>query len=162
MPLLAGWSLGGGVLWQYALDYPDDLASLTMVVPLSPYGFGGTKGAGGEPCFADFAATGGGTAAPEVYRRFAAPDRSEDEPLTSPRVILRDYFGARGNAARVDEEFLLDEVLRTRTGDGFSPGDSTASPNWPGWHRARAGSSTPSRRSGTTPRPSPDWPASRR
>ena len=60
MPLLAGWSLGGGVLWQYALDYPDDLASLTMVVPLSPYGFGGTKGAGGEPCFADFAATGGG------------------------------------------------------------------------------------------------------
>jgi pimeloyl-ACP methyl ester carboxylesterase len=128
----AGWSLGGGVLWQYALDYPDDLASLTMVAPLSPYGFGGTKGPGGEPCFADFAATGGGTAAAEVYRRFAAQDRSEDEPLTSPRVILREYFGARGNAAAVDEEFLLDEVLRTRTGDGFSPGDSTASPNWPG------------------------------
>jgi len=128
----AGWSMGGGVLWQYALAYPGDLASLTMVAPLSPYGFGGTKGAGGEPCFADFAATGGGTAAPGVYQRFAEQDRSESEPQTSPRVIMREFFGARRNAAQVDEEFLLDEVLRTRTGDDFSPGDATASPNWPG------------------------------
>jgi pimeloyl-ACP methyl ester carboxylesterase len=128
----AGWSMGGGVLWQYALAYPDDLASLTMVAPLSPYGFGGTKGAGGEPCFADLAATGGGTAAPGIYQRFAAGDRSEDEPLTSPRVTMRQFFGPRGNAANVDEEFLLDEVLRTRTGEDFGPGDATVSPNWPG------------------------------
>jgi pimeloyl-ACP methyl ester carboxylesterase len=45
-----GWSLGGGVLWKYAVAYPDDLASLTMVAPLSPCGFGGTKGADGQPC----------------------------------------------------------------------------------------------------------------
>ena len=45
---------------------------------------------------------------------------------------MRQFFGPRGNAAHVDEEFLLDEVLRTRTGDDFSPGDATASPNWPG------------------------------
>jgi pimeloyl-ACP methyl ester carboxylesterase len=45
---------------------------------------------------------------------------------------MRQFFGARGNALHVDEEFLLGEVLRTRTGDGFSPGDATASPNWPG------------------------------
>lgn len=99
----AGWSMGGGVLWQYALAYPGDLASLTMVAPLSPYGFGGTKGPGGAPCFADFAATGGGTAAPEVYQRFAAGDRSAENPLTSPRVIMREFFGPRGNAANVDE-----------------------------------------------------------
>jgi len=128
----AGWSLGGGLLWKYALAYPADLASLTMVAPLSPYGFGGTRGADGTPCFADFAATGGGTAAPEVNRRFAAGDRSEDDPLTSPRVILREFFGPRANVASVDEEFLLDEVLRTRTGEDFNPGDSAASPNWPG------------------------------
>jgi pimeloyl-ACP methyl ester carboxylesterase len=128
----AGWSLGGGVLWKYPLAYPGDLASLTMVAPLSPCGFGGTKGAGGQPCFADFAATGGGTAAPEVYQRFADGDRSEDNPLTSPRVILREFFGPRANVAGVDEEFLLDEVLRTRTGADFNPGDSVTSPNWPG------------------------------
>src|SRR3954470_18640059 len=39
----AGWSMGGGILQQYEIDYPEDLASLTMLAPLSPFGFGGTK-----------------------------------------------------------------------------------------------------------------------
>ena len=128
----AGWSMGGGVLWQYALTYPGDLASLTMVAPLSPYGWGGVKGLDGEPCFDDYAASGGGTAAPDSVRRLAAGDWSGDEPMSSPRVILRDFFGPRGNAGRVDEEFLLDEVLLTRVGEDFYPGDSITSPNWPG------------------------------
>jgi pimeloyl-ACP methyl ester carboxylesterase len=126
----AGWSMGGGVLWQYALAYPGDLASLTMVAPLSPYGFGGTRGLRGEPCFDDFAASGGGTASPEFCRRLAEGDRSASEPASSPRVILREFFGARGNSANVDEEFLLAEVLRTQTGDDFYPGDAVTSPNW--------------------------------
>jgi pimeloyl-ACP methyl ester carboxylesterase len=127
----AGWSMGGGVLWQYALAYPDDLAGLTMIAPLSPYGWGGVKGLDGKPCFDDFAASGGGTAAPDFVRRLAAGDRSEDEPMTSPRVTIREFFGPRANVGNVDEEFLLDEVLRTRVGDDFYPGDSTPSPNWP-------------------------------
>src|SRR3954451_22018052 len=128
----AGWSMGGGVLWQYALAHPDDLASLTMVAPLSPYGWGGVKGLAGEPCFDDNAASGGGTAAPDFCRRLAEGDRSEQEPASSPRAIVRDYFGARGNTANVDEEFLLDEVLRVRVGDDFYPGDAITSSNWPG------------------------------
>jgi pimeloyl-ACP methyl ester carboxylesterase len=135
----AGWSMGGGVLWQYALAYPDDLASLTMVAPLSPYGWGGVKGLDGKPCFDDFAASGGGTAAPDFVRRLAAGDRSEDEPMTSPRVTLREFFGARANIGNVDEEFLLDEVLRTKVGDDFYPGDSTTSSNWPGAAPGRRG-----------------------
>jgi pimeloyl-ACP methyl ester carboxylesterase len=128
----AGWSMGGGVLWQYALAYPEDLASLTMIAPLSPYGWGGIKGLDGKPCFDDFAASGGGTAAPDFVRRLAAGDRSEDEPMTSPRVTVREFFGPRANVGNVDEEFLLDEVLRTKVGDDFYPGASTTSPNWPG------------------------------
>jgi pimeloyl-ACP methyl ester carboxylesterase len=128
----AGWSMGGGLLWQYALSYPDDLASLTMIAPLSPYGWGGVKGPDGTPCFDDYAASGGGTAAPDFTRRVAEGDRSEVDPISSPRVVLRQYFGARGNAANVDEEFLLDEMLRTRVGEDFYPGDAIASPNWPG------------------------------
>jgi pimeloyl-ACP methyl ester carboxylesterase len=127
----AGWSMGGGVLWQYALAYPDDLAGLTMIAPLSPYGWGGVKGLDGKPCFDDYAASGGGTAAPDFVRRLAAGDRSENEPMTSPRVTVREFFGPRANVGNVDEEFLLDEVLRTRVGDDFYPGDSTPSPNWP-------------------------------
>jgi pimeloyl-ACP methyl ester carboxylesterase len=128
----AGWSMGGGLLWQYAVAYPDDLASMTMVAPVSPYGYGGTKGDDGTPCFDDFAASGGGGAAPEFVRRLAAGDRSEVDATTSPRVIMREYFGPRTNTPNVDEEFLLDEALTTVVGEDFYPGDSTPSGNWPG------------------------------
>jgi pimeloyl-ACP methyl ester carboxylesterase len=127
----AGWSMGAGVLWQYALAYPDDLASLTMIAPLSPYGWGGIKGLDGRSCFDDYAGSGGGTAAPDFVRRLAARDRSEDEPMTSPRVTVREFFGPRANVGNVDEEFLLDEVLRTQVGDDYYPGSSTSSTNWP-------------------------------
>jgi pimeloyl-ACP methyl ester carboxylesterase len=126
----AGWSMGGGVLLQYLLTHPDDLGSLTLVAPLSPYGFGGTRGPHGERCFDDCAATGAGGAAPEFVQRLAAGDRSEDNPPSSPRLVLRQFFGARGNP-QVDEEFLLDEVLRTKTVEDFYPGDGTTSENWP-------------------------------
>jgi pimeloyl-ACP methyl ester carboxylesterase len=128
----AGWSMGGGVLWRYAMAYPDDLASLTMIAPISPYGFGGVKGPEGRPAYEDHAASGGGTAAPQFVRRLAAGDRSEEDPSSCPRFVMREYFGPRGNAVNVDEEFLLDESLRTRVGDDFYPGDLTTSPNWPG------------------------------
>ena len=128
----AGWSMGGGVLWQYAVAYPDDLASMTMIAPISPFGYGGTKGHHGRPCFDDCAASGGGGAAPEFVRRLAAGDRSEVDPTTSPRVIMREYFGPRSNTPNVDEDFLLDESLRTTVGEDFYPGDSTPSTNWPG------------------------------
>jgi pimeloyl-ACP methyl ester carboxylesterase len=127
----AGWSMGAGVLMQYLLTHQDDLASVTLVAPLSPYGFGGTRGREGTPCFDDFAASGAGGAAPEFVARLAAGDRTETDPQSSPRVIARQFFGPRGNASAVDEEFLLDELLRTRTGDDFYPGDAVPSPNWP-------------------------------
>jgi pimeloyl-ACP methyl ester carboxylesterase len=127
----AGWSMGAGVLMQYLLTHLDDLASLTLVAPLSPYGFGGTKGPDGVPCFEDFAATGAGGAAPQFVQRLAAGDRTESDPQTSPRVIMTQFFGPRGNASAVDEDLLLEEMLRTRTGEDFYPGDGASSPNWP-------------------------------
>ena len=45
---LVGWSMGGGVVTQLLLDRPDLVASLVLVNPVSPYGFGGTKGTDGE------------------------------------------------------------------------------------------------------------------
>ncbi len=126
----AGWSMGAGVLMQYLLEHPDDLASVTLVAPLSPYGFGGTRGADGRPCFDDFAATGAGGVAPEFVHRLAARDRTEADPVSSPRVIMRQFFGPRANAA-VDEDFLVEEMLLIHTGEDFYPGDAASSPNWP-------------------------------
>ena len=127
----AGWSMGAGVLEQYLLAHPGDLASLTLIAPLSPYGFGGTRGEQGQACTDDAAGTGGGGANPDFVRRLAAGDASEDDPQTSPRVIMRTFFGPGENAANVDEDFLVKELLTTRTGDDFYPGDSTPSQSWP-------------------------------
>jgi len=128
----AGWSMGAGVLQQHLLDHPGNLGSVTLVAPLSPYGFGGTKGEDGELSFPDGAGSGGGGANQEFVERLAAKDRSGDDPQSSPRVTLMTYFGPQANAANVDEEFLVDELLTTRTGVDFYPGDSTPSDNWPG------------------------------
>src|SRR5437016_2018362 len=84
----AGWSMGGGILQQYEIDYPADLASLTLIAPLSPFGFGGTRDIQGTPSYADFAGSGGGTAAPDFVRRLAARDGSEDEPTSGPPAIM--------------------------------------------------------------------------
>jgi len=127
----AGWSLGGGILQQYEIDHGADLASLTLMAPVSPYGFGGTRDAQGTPCYSDFSGSGGGTAAPDFVRRLAAGDLSEDEPLSSPRVIMRTYFWSPRHVAP-DEDELIQEVLLTRVGDDFYPGASQPSPNWPG------------------------------
>jgi pimeloyl-ACP methyl ester carboxylesterase len=127
----AGWSMGGGILQQYEIDHPGELASLTLIAPLSPYGFGGTKDVSGTACYADFAGSGGGTAAPDFVRRLAAGDESEDEPMSSPRVIMRSFFWSPKHKAP-DEDELIREVLLTAVGDEFYPGSSTTSSNWPG------------------------------
>ena len=127
----AGWSMGGGLLQQYLLTHPADLASVTLVAPLSPYGFGGTKGADGQPCTDDFAGTGGGTAAPDFVRRLAERDAGSDDALSAPRTVLLTFFGPGENAAHVNEDFLVDELLLTTVGDDAYPGDQVASPHWP-------------------------------
>ncbi len=127
----AGWSMGGGVLQQYLLSHPDDLASVTLVAPISPYGFGGTKGVDGTPVSADHAGTGGGTASPEFVRRLGERDGGEEDPSSAPRTVLLTFFGPGTNADAVDADFLVAELLRTTVGDEHYPGNLTASDNWP-------------------------------
>ena len=128
----AGWSMGAGVLQQMMLEHPDDLASVTLIAPLSPYGFGGTKGATGEHATVDAAACGAAGANPAFVQRLAAKDASDADPQTSPRVVMRTFYGGGDNAANIDEDFLTDELLKTRTGDDFYPGTAVPSETWPG------------------------------
>ena len=89
-PHLVGWSMGGGVVMQYAIDASLDrpVASLTLISPVSPYGFGGTA-LDGSLLNPDAAGTGGGGANPDFVARLEAGDRSADGP-TSPRNV---YLG---------------------------------------------------------------------
>lgn len=126
---LVGWSLGAAVLMQFALDYPQLVSSLTFISPVSPYGFGGTKGAEGLPCYDDYAGSGGGVVNPEFVRRIKEGDRSADDPNSPRNVINTFYYKAPFRASR--EEDFLSAALLEKMGDDRYPGDMTPSQNWP-------------------------------
>jgi pimeloyl-ACP methyl ester carboxylesterase len=125
---LAGWSTGGAAIAAYALERP--VASLTFIDPVSPYGYGGTH-ADGRPCAPDYAGTGGGTGSTDFMRRIAEGDRSS-EAETSPRKVMNSSYWRADHREPLDrEEMLLDEILKSRTGDDGYPGDATPSEHWP-------------------------------
>lgn len=126
---LVGHSMGGGVAMDYLIRRPDRVLTATLVSPVSPFGFCGTRDVDGSACWPDFAGSGGALTRPEFVERLAAGDRSDDG-VTSPRTILRSAYGvAPFRPAR--EEILLSSMLLTRTGPDTYPGDSVPSPNWP-------------------------------
>ncbi|HZD24231.1 MAG TPA: alpha/beta hydrolase, partial [Acidimicrobiia bacterium] len=129
---LVGWSTGGAAIAHYAMDRPEQVASLTLIDPVSPYGFGGTKGANGAPIFDDFAGSGGGTGSPEFAERIENNDRSDESPLSPRNVINTSYWSPEHREPKAREDFLVDEVLKSVTGDDGYPGDMTPSENWPG------------------------------
>lgn len=128
---LVGWSVGGGVVMQYAVDHPAAVASLTLIAPVSPYGFGGTKGLDGQPCFPDHAGSGGGTANPEFVRRLGAGDASEESDFSPRKVMNQFYFKPPFRVSREREDLFVAEILKMKVGEDNYPGDLSASPNWP-------------------------------
>jgi pimeloyl-ACP methyl ester carboxylesterase len=128
---LVGWSLGGGVVMQYVIDHPGQVASVTLVSPLSPYGFGGTSDAAGTLCWPDAAGSGAGGVAPGLIDALKAGDRG-DENSFAPRPTIRSLYLKPPFRLRPErEDLLVDEILLTALGDGNYPGDAQTSPNWP-------------------------------
>jgi pimeloyl-ACP methyl ester carboxylesterase len=126
---LVGHSMGGGVVMDLATHHPERALTITLVAPVSPYGFGGTR-LDGTPCTPDFAGTGGGTANPDLVKLIRDGDTSDADPL-SPRNVVRTLYFPGADAVRNEEE-LLAGVLATRIGADHYPGDATPSPHWPG------------------------------
>ncbi len=127
---VVGHSLGGAVVISLIAAAPASIWSATLVNPGSPYGFGGSKGLDGTPCYDDFAGSGGGVVNPEFPKLIAAGDRSSDNPQASPRVVMNGfYWKPPFKPAR--EEDLLSSLLSEKIGPERYPGDSVASPNWP-------------------------------
>lgn len=132
---LVGWSMGGGIVMQYALEYP--VLSLTLQAPVSPYGFGGTTGPEGRRLTADDAGTGGGGANPDFVARLEAGDTS-DEAAASPLSVYRSTYVHAGFQSRY-ESIWVESMLSTKTGVDNYPGDSVPSQNWPGFAPGRRG-----------------------
>lgn len=128
---LAGWSTGGAAIAAYAIDRPTAVASLTFIDPVSPFGFGGTQ-LDGTPCFPDWAGSGGGTGNPDFTQRLAENDRSTDSPFSPRNVMSTSYWSPNYTIDSSRLDILVDEVLKSETGDDGYPGDFTTSENWPG------------------------------
>ncbi|NEE02998.1 alpha/beta fold hydrolase [Phytoactinopolyspora halotolerans] len=130
---LVGWSMGGGVALQALRDRPGRVASVTLVNPVSPYGFGGTHGVDGQLNDPAGAGSGGGCANPDFVSRLASGDRSGDVPTAPRQVFLGAYVQA---GFTIDDEAeldtYLDSMLSTRTGEGHYPGDVHTVDTWPG------------------------------
>jgi pimeloyl-ACP methyl ester carboxylesterase len=126
---LVGWSTGGAAIACYAIDRP--VASLTFIDPVSPYGFGGIK-ADGTPCFPDYAGSGGGVGSQDFMQRLAAGDRSDESPFSPRNVMRTSYWSPTHQLLAEREDILVDEVLKSVTGEDGYPGDFTPSQNWPG------------------------------
>ncbi len=127
---VVGHSLGGAVIWRLLMDAPQRILSATLVNPGSPYGFGGTKGVDGAPCYPDFAGSGGGVVNPEFPRLIEAGDRSTDNPQASPRVVMNSFYWKPPFVPEREED-LLSSLLSEHIGEDAYPGDFVPSENWP-------------------------------
>lgn len=123
-----GWSMGAGVIMQYALDHP--VLSLTLESPISPYGFGGTR-RDGSRLSDDDAGCGGGAANPDFVQRLTDHDTSDEAP-TSPRNVFRSGYVAPGFTTTL-EDVWVESMLTTSTAAGNYPGDGVESASWPGF-----------------------------
>jgi pimeloyl-ACP methyl ester carboxylesterase len=130
---LVGWSMGAGVVLQYLLDAPERVASVTLVAPVSPYGFGGTAGPGGALVHPDGVGSGAGAANPDFVAALAAGDTTADSPA-SPRSVLRAFYVAP-DSLPLDpqlEDLFVASMLSTRIGPDHYPGEPVPCEAWPG------------------------------
>ncbi|MCU0482522.1 MAG: alpha/beta hydrolase [Anaerolineae bacterium] len=125
---LVAISLGGSIAWQLLMDAPERFATITLVNPGSPYGFGGSKGADGEMCYADGAGGGAGLVNGMFVQLLQARDTSTDSPF-SPRNVLRGLFVP--NTPNPYEDQWLDALLSIHLGEKAYPGDFVPSANYP-------------------------------
>ncbi|MBB5786855.1 alpha/beta fold hydrolase [Jiangella mangrovi] len=129
---LVGWSMGAAVVLQQLLDAPARYRSVTLVNPVSPYGFGATRGADGALADASAAGSGGGAANPDFVARLRDGDRGDDAPTSPRQVMLAAYFKPPFVPPADEVEAYLDSMLTTAVGDDHYPGDSVATSAWPG------------------------------
>lgn len=83
---------------QYLIDHPAMLRSLTLIAPVSPYGFSGTKDERGTPCRPDYAGSGAGGVNPEFPKLVQEKTREggENPMLPQTRVVLERYKSRGG------------------------------------------------------------------
>ena len=125
--IICGWSMGGGVAMQYAIDYSEYLDGIILEAPLSPFGFGGTYDKDGKKLMPSGLGSGGGCANVQLVKSLLDGDRELF------RTLLKNSYVVQGYAIDAAwEEKLVDGIGSTRVGDGMYPGDFSETEAWPG------------------------------
>ena len=116
--IICGWSMGGGVAMQYAIDYSEYLDGIILEAPLSPFGFGGTYDKDGKKLMPSGLGSGGGCANVQLVKSLLDGDREFF------RTLLKNSYVVQGYAIDAAwEEKLVDGIGSTKVGDGMYPGD---------------------------------------
>ena len=119
---VVGHSMGGAITFSLIPAAGASILSATLVDPASPYGFGGSKGLDGAPCFDDCAGSGGGVVNPDFPKLMAAQDRGSDNPQASPRVVMNSFYWKPPFKPAREEE-LLTSLMSEKVGPDKYPGD---------------------------------------
>jgi pimeloyl-ACP methyl ester carboxylesterase len=127
---VVGHSMGGSVIWSLLAAEGEKIASITLVNPGSPYGFGGTKDEYGTPCNPDFAGSGGGIVNPQFAEFIRTKYKGSEDPVASPRVVMNNFYW-KPPFKPDNEEELLDSLLSERVGAQRYPGDFVPSAHYP-------------------------------
>lgn len=134
---LVGWSLGGAVAMQAAIDAPQRFSTLTLIAPVSPLGFGGLWRDTTTLAEPDGAGAGAGLVGDDVIDalRGGSPQAPSGRPV---RALLEHLYTGPG-WDRADAAALLDAMFSTAVGDGSFPGDIAPTDAWPGFAPGRTG-----------------------
>lgn len=127
---LLGWSLGGGVAWKLAQTYPQRVQKLILLSPMSPYGFGGTKGRDGQMYDPPGWGAPGGYANPAFLAKLAEKDQGDD-PMAARSVLEKSLFAAGWPISKEYQDLFVTELLKIHQGPDYYPGDFEPSAAFP-------------------------------
>ncbi len=123
---LLGWSMGGGVAMQYAIDHPDRVRSLILQAPLAPFGFGGSYGETGVAVEPAGLGSGAACANQALLQSIRTGDR------TLPGQVIDSVYVAAGYQLPPElREKYIDSVLQCKLGDDMCQGNSIPCAQWP-------------------------------
>jgi pimeloyl-ACP methyl ester carboxylesterase len=129
-PHVVSHSMGCGVAMKLQLLHPDEVRSQTFIAPVSPYGYSGSKGIDGEPCYEDGAPGGAASVNPDFIRLIKEGYRDTEEQM-APRNVMRQFYFKPPFIPEREEE-LLSGLLSERVGEEHYPGNFVPSEHWPG------------------------------
>ena len=123
---LGGWSLGGEIVMQYAIDHSEKLERLILIATGSPFGFGGSYDEDGKLLEPAGLASGAGCVNAQLVEALIAGDRE------FAAGTLERTFVLPGTPIPEDRrELYIDAILSTHVGEGLYPGDTGTATVWP-------------------------------